>query len=800
MGEVFLGSTTGIEGAERPVVVKIIRREHAKDPSFIARFLDEARVQAQLQHSGVAQVLEATIDDRTGEPYSVVEYVEGRSLGDVRARSIQVGHAFGWADAVAITLSIADALAHVHERLDPSGKALAIVHRDLSPQNVMVSYGGECKIIDFGTARGQNRRCHTVAGVVFAKPGYVAPEVANGDSGDSRVDIYALGIMLWELVAGRRFLQGDATAHMTAVARNAKNPPPIAAAAGAPAELDTIITTLTAFDRDTRYLSARTAAADLARLLPLSPPLPGGERGVRARVAHLMGALFPGEPGKGRREFARLSAAARAGGPELATPQRISASLQEAGAPQNPPAPPPAKEGDVLGGTRYRLVREIGRGAASIVYEAEHLDLGRRSAIKIIATSADAPEQGARFRREARTLSRLSHEGLVTVHDVGEAADGRLFCVMELLEGETLERLLSREKAVGHREALGVARKVLSALEVAHGAALVHRDIKPANLFLPRSSETGLASPQGRTVKLLDFGLARGGSDPEGATPGAGEKREGVALYGTPEYMAPEQAAGAPVDARADLYALGCVLYEMLTGTLPFPGSSSIAVLDAKVKGSPERPRSRAPAREIPEVVDALVMKALARHPSQRFQTATEMRGAVEAALAEPARRGRSRLVAAATLALISMIGAGGWASHTPRGEKLLASVAWLHRADATTVVAAAPPPQAEPAPAPALAQAQAPAQTAEPAPEAPVADAKTDEEGFDHGDDGDFVDDTPPTPAPEPAVAEKPHRHKHRTKTTKVADAKSSHDGSADDDGSKKARHKHKTKATQAQ
>src|ERR1700679_1815491 len=101
MGEVFLASTTGIEGAERAVVVKIIRREHAKDPSFIARFLDEARVQAQLQHSGVAQVLDATIDDVTGEPYAVVEHVEGKSLGDVRARAIQIGHAVGWADAVA---------------------------------------------------------------------------------------------------------------------------------------------------------------------------------------------------------------------------------------------------------------------------------------------------------------------------------------------------------------------------------------------------------------------------------------------------------------------------------------------------------------------------------------------------------------------------------------------------------------------------------------------------------------------------------------------------------------------------
>src|SRR6185312_1499590 len=116
MGEVFLGSTMGIEGAERPVVAKIIRREHAKDPSFLARFLDEARVQAQLQHSGVAQVLDATMDDRTGEPYVVVEHVEGRSLGDVRARAVQVGARLGWADAAALATMMAEALAHVHER------------------------------------------------------------------------------------------------------------------------------------------------------------------------------------------------------------------------------------------------------------------------------------------------------------------------------------------------------------------------------------------------------------------------------------------------------------------------------------------------------------------------------------------------------------------------------------------------------------------------------------------------------------------------------------------------------------
>jgi serine/threonine-protein kinase len=178
MGEVYLGAMGAIEGAERPCVVKIIRREHAQDKSFLARFLDEARIQAQLHHPGVAQILEAATDDE-GKPFVVVEHVEGRNLGEIRTRAQQLGARVTWTEALAIGIAMAEGLVHVHERTDAAGHPLEIVHRDLSPQNVMVGYAGDLKLIDFGTARGENRRCHTVAGIVFAKPGYVAPEVAG---------------------------------------------------------------------------------------------------------------------------------------------------------------------------------------------------------------------------------------------------------------------------------------------------------------------------------------------------------------------------------------------------------------------------------------------------------------------------------------------------------------------------------------------------------------------------------------------------------------------------------------------
>jgi serine/threonine-protein kinase len=695
MGEVFLASTTGLEGAERPVVVKIIRRDHAKDPSFIARFLDEARVQAQLTHSGVAQVLDAAIDDATGEPYAVVEHVEGRSLGDLRARAVQLGQRFAWHEAVSLATLIAEALAFVHERQDPSGRALAIVHRDLSPQNVMVSYAGDVKIIDFGTARGQNRRCHTVAGVVFAKPGYVAPEVANGDSGDARVDLYALGVMLWELCSGRRFLEGEASEHLALVAKNERNPPPLAAGLGAPDELDAVIARLTAFERDARYPLARHAARDLAKLLAGAPPLASGERGVRARVADLLRRLFPGEPGRTRREFARLVAAAR----EL----RLSPATS---APPPPPAPsaPAASSravdelddlGDpsLLSGTRYRLLREIGRGASSVVYEAEHADLGRRVAVKVLSAEHSASKDfAARFRMEARTLSGLSHEGLVSLSDFGLSADGRLYCVMELCEGETLDSLLARGGALAWRDALAIVRKALAALEVAHAAGLVHRDIKPQNLFVTLDG----------TVKILDFGLVRGAGEArdEGAQCAMAE----VTIFGTPEYMAPEQAAAGRVDARADLYALGCVLYELLTGRLPFVAKSPVALLDAKTKGSPERPRDRAPNRDIPADVDELVVRAIARHPSVRFQTAAEMASAVEAALLAPARRRTTRRALGFAAVAGSMLLAGALLlGGTPRVRAAIAPWISAHRARAVAAAPAAPP----------AAPAQAPAQAA---------------------------------------------------------------------------------------
>ncbi len=257
-----------------------------------------------------------------------------------------------------------------------------------------------------------------------------------------------------------------------------------------------------------------------------------------------------------------------------------------------------------------------------MVFEGEHLDSKKRAAVKVLAgEAARSPESVERFRRAARALSLLDHEHLVHVQDVGVLADGRPFCAMDLYEGETLREHLAREKGADYREALGIASKILAALEVAHSAGLVHRDIQPANVLLT----------SGGGLRLLDFGIASGRAIAlDRAVNGPASD---MVIHGTPEYLAPEQATGGDVDGRADLYAVGCLAFELMTGRLPFEGPSPVAIIDQKRKGSPPRPEEIAPSRGIPAAVSELVLKALARHPSARFQSATEMRKAIDAAL-----------------------------------------------------------------------------------------------------------------------------------------------------------------------
>jgi eukaryotic-like serine/threonine-protein kinase len=737
MGEVLLAASGGIEGAERPVVVKIIRKEHETDRSFLARFLDEARIQAQLQHPGVAQILEAT-SDADGKPYVVVEHIEGRNLSDVRSRASQLGVRISWPEAVALGVMLGEALAHVHERTDAEGKHLDIVHRDLSPQNVMVSYGGELKLIDFGTARAENRRCHTVAGIVFAKPGYVAPEVANNTPGAAPSDLYAFGIMLWELIAGRRFLIGDASQHMALVGAGKRNPAPLAQLIGAPSELDQIIAKLTATRIEDRYQGAAKAVSELGRLLQRSPSMADGDRSVRGRVSSLMRRLYPAEPARSRSEFARLVAEYRA---TEARPLSLPAS----------PEPPPAEAADpsLLAGTPYKLVSELGRGSMGVVYQALHLDLSRTVALKLLDPDKLGGTAVNRFRAEARSIAQLSHDNLIKVFDFGVAQDGRPYYAMEYLVGESLERKLAKDGELGYREAVGIALQAARALEAAHGAGVLHRDVKPGNLLLTANG----------VVKLFDFGLA---GEPSASV---AADSEAVHVVGTPEYMAPEQASAGTADARSDIYALGAVLYELVTGYQPYVAATLVELLDLKRRVTALPASERRPEAGIPKSLDELLGSMLSVDPDKRPQSATELcaalerigREAVGAAGELPRRRGLAMsLVAGMSVLVLGIGGAAVSKTHLfdDAGASLKGAYEKVVRLRADALAHRAPPaPEARKVvsigsePAEPVAMPAAPPVPAEPA--APLAASELD-------DDGEVTDEEAPAAvaaAPAPAV-----------------------------------------------
>jgi hypothetical protein len=231
-----------------------------------------------------------------------------------------------------------------------------------------------------------------------------------------------------------------------------------------------------------------------------------------------------------------------------------------------------------------------------------------------------------------------------------------VFLAMELLRGEALDRRIKRLGGMDWRDAIETGIEVCDALEAAHAAGLVHRDLKPANLFV---TETG-------GLKLLDFGVAMALAD---VVSDAREKRQkGFAIFGTPEYMAPEQVAGEAVDGRCDLYSLGCVLYELVTGTRVFEGTSSVVIMGKQMREMPDAPRLRAPTRAIPEEVDLVILRALAKSPGERFATAAEFREALEDVLRVPARRrARARKVAFSVMTgamlLVAAAGSAHWMS-----------------------------------------------------------------------------------------------------------------------------------------
>jgi serine/threonine protein kinase len=579
------------KGARQQVIVELLRPELFVESELTTRFLVEARLRRALQHPNVARrVDERTADD--GRPYLVSEGV-GESLGDV----LREHGPLCAQDALKLALPLCDALHYLHLR--------GLVHGNLEPAAVYLPEGRKLhapKLLDYGLALFRpGRTFPRPRGRVLVRAEYLCPERVKGQRGTASSDLYALGVVLYEALAGRPpFFGSDPAAVRLQHLHDAPAPLPDHAA-----HLWPILQRCLAKDPRARFGSAlelrEALALELEGTLPVSPAAHGG------------------------------------------------------GTPDTAPA-----VGEVVG--RYELVEPLGEGAMGRVFLARHVRLGRLVALKLLKPEhAHDRAQVERFVREARAVNRIRNEHIVEVFDLVDESTPhgtrRLYCVMELLRGKSLGDLL-REGPVPLPRALHVLAQVARALDAAHREGVVHRDVKPDNIFVTHRDGADLA-------KVVDFGVAklRGSTDlapgpgPAPAQDELGLTAAGV-VVGTPSYMSPEQVTGVAADARTDVYGLGAVLYKVITGGTPFSGSDFSELCRRITAQRPAPLPEQARGGEIvPAALATLVAQCLEKDPGLRPQSMAEVAtrlDAARAALVDPEPRragGGKRRVALAVLA-----------------------------------------------------------------------------------------------------------------------------------------------------
>jgi eukaryotic-like serine/threonine-protein kinase len=586
MGEVYRAVQRSI-GAQ--VAIKVLSHDHARDPEVAERFVVEARIPNLVRHDGLVNVLSlGVLPD--GRPYQLMEHLTGASLAELirRRGALPPGTLCEW------LREALRALAALHVR--------GIVHRDVKPSNLFVTASGRLKLLDFGIAKlvepgGRNL---TRTGHLLGTVEYMAPEQAAGEPVDPRADLFALGVVLFEGVTGRRPFEGRS---LDALA--SREPPP----AVSPAALDEVIRTAMAPDPARRFASAAAMEAALAQLVDALDPGAFAPVDVSPGVA---GALRPGPPA------VAVATTAVQRGPAATV----------AVDPADPAVDVPVQLG------RYRVERVLGRGGHGVVLLGLDPTVKRQVALKLLdgggPPGAERRERRDRALGEAQAMARVNHPNVLALYELGRDRD-RPFLALEYVEGSDLAGWLVETHRSWHAivDMFAAAGRGLAA---AHAAGVVHRDFKPANV---------LVGGDGRP-RVGDFGLADAG--------------EGAIAGGTPAYMAPEQLEGAAVDARADQFAFAAALWEALHGELPYAGDSATAVALAVRRGE-----QRAPARaDVPARINAVLRRALSAAPADRFASMP----ALLAALASAARaRGRRLALAGGIVAAAAAVIAAAMAS-----------------------------------------------------------------------------------------------------------------------------------------